>query len=151
MTAAISVASVLSGREPDQVIDLADLGSSLLDWSDEAVDQLVEVVQGAWLVVVACPTYKASFTGLLKLFLDRFPSGSLNGVLAIPLMLGGSETHALAPEVHLRPVLSELGATCPGRGMFLLDSHYEDLLPLRAELDRLREYLRPSGRGASQG
>ncbi len=31
----------------------------------------------AELVVVASPTYKASYTGLLKLFLDRFGAGLL--------------------------------------------------------------------------
>ena len=40
------------------------------------------------LVVVASPTYKATYTGLLKLFLDRFAGGTgLRGV-AVPLMLG---------------------------------------------------------------
>ncbi len=41
-------------------------------------------------------------------------------------MLGGSPAHALAPELSLRPVLTELGATVPGRGLYLLDSAYDD-------------------------
>jgi FMN reductase len=41
-------------------------------------------------------------------------------------MLGASPAHALAPELSLRPVLTELGATVPGRGLFVTDSAYDD-------------------------
>jgi FMN reductase len=60
----------------------------------------------------------------LKLFLDRIGGGSLAGVTAVPLMLGGDWRHSLAPEVFLKPVLAELGASCPTRGLFLLDSDF---------------------------
>jgi FMN reductase len=120
--AAETVATALTGRAPDLTIDLADFGAALLDWSDPAVSAAVESVVAARLVVVASPTYKASYTGLLKLFLDRFPAGSLTGVVAIPLMLGGDWRHSLAPEVFLKPVLAEIGASTPTRGLFLLDA-----------------------------
>ena len=58
---------------------------------------LVSEVGAADLVVVASPTYKATYTGLLKLFLDRFSTDGLRGV-AVPLMLGAGPAHALAPE-----------------------------------------------------
>ena len=83
----VHVARELAGAEPDLVVDLADLGPALLDWSDPTVTGLVEQVGAADLVVVASPTYKATYTGLLKLFLDRFPADGLRGV-AVPLMLG---------------------------------------------------------------
>ena len=59
---------------------------------------------------------------MLKLFLDRFSSGQLSRTVAIPLQIGGDWRHSLAPEVHLKPVLSELGASTPTRGLFLLES-----------------------------
>ena len=99
--------------EPDLVIDLADLGAALLDWDDAGVADLVARVGEADLVVVASPTYKGTYTGLLKLFLDRFSTTGLSGV-AVPLMLGAGPTHALAPELTLRPVLTEIGGTVPG-------------------------------------
>jgi FMN reductase len=83
-------------------------------------------VQAANLLIVASPTYKASYTGLLKLFLDRFAAGSLARVTTIPLMLGGDWRHSLAPEAFLKPVLAELGASTPTRGLFLLDSDYAE-------------------------
>jgi FMN reductase len=125
LDAATRVAEALAGRPADVVIDLVDLGPGLLGWGDEAVGRAVADVQAASAVVVASPTYKASYTGLLKLFLDQFAAGSLAGVVAFPLMLGGAWQHALAPEVFLKPVLVELGASCPVRGLYLLDTDYE--------------------------
>lgn len=126
LAAATYVARELSGGEPDLVVDLATLGGALLDWSDETVAGLVKQVGEADLVVVASPTYKGAYTGLLKLFLDRFAGGTGLRGLAVPLMLGGSPAHALAPELTLRPVLTELGATVPGRGLYVVDTDHDD-------------------------
>jgi FMN reductase len=125
LDAATRVARELTGREPDLVVDLAELGGRLLDWSDPEVARLVRQIGDAELVVVASPTYKATYTGLLKLFLDRFAAGSgLSGV-AIPLMLGAGAAHALAAEVFLRPLLTELGAVVPTRALFVLDAEHD--------------------------
>jgi FMN reductase len=118
--AAEAVAAALTGRPADLTLDLADFGAGLLDWADPDVAAAVAQVKAADLLVVASPTYKAAYTGLLKIFLDRFGAGSLAGVTAIPLMLGGDWRHSLAPEVFLKPVLSEIGAST--QGLFLLDS-----------------------------
>ena len=122
--AAHLVAEKLAGRQADLSIDLADLGGALLDWSDASIGDVVSAVQGSDLVIVASPTYKATYTGLLKLFLDRIAGGALAGVTAVPVMLGGHWRHALAADLLLKPVLVELGATCPTRGLFLLESEY---------------------------
>ena len=74
------------------------------------------------LVVVASPTYKASYTGLLKSFLDWFSTTGLQGATVIPLMVGAGPQHALAVEVHLRPVLVEIGATLPTRGLYVTEA-----------------------------
>src|SRR3954464_5199975 len=125
LAAATYVAGELVGRDPDLVVDLADLGPRLLDWQDETVAGLVAAVGAADLVVVASPTYKGTYTGLLKLFLDRFATDGLRGV-AVPLMLGAGPGHALAPELTLRPVLTEIGGIVPARGLYVVDSAYDD-------------------------
>ncbi|MDO9456845.1 NAD(P)H-dependent oxidoreductase [Nocardioides sp.] len=128
LEAATYLARELSGAEPDLVVDLATVGAGLLDQRDEAVGGLVQQVAAADLVVVACPTYKATYTGLLKLFLDRFAPDYGSGLsgIAVPLMLGGGPAHALAPELTLRPVLTEIGAIVPVRGLYVLDSAHDD-------------------------
>jgi FMN reductase len=125
LAAARRIAAELTGRPADLEFDLATFGAGLLDWSDADVALAVAQVRASELVIVATPTYKGSYTGLLKLFLDRFGAGSLEGVQAVPLMLGGHWRHALAPEVFLKPVLNEIGASTPTAGLFLLDSHWD--------------------------
>jgi FMN reductase len=122
--AAQLVAEALAGRRPDRTVELADLGPALFDPGDARVAAAVTAVREASLLVVASPTYKASYTGLLKLFLDGLGAGSLAGVTAVPLLLGAHWRHSLAAELLLKPVLVELGATVPTRGLFLLDSEY---------------------------
>ncbi|HEY6426712.1 MAG TPA: NADPH-dependent FMN reductase [Acidimicrobiales bacterium] len=107
--------------------DLATLGPELFDWSSDRVHAAVDIVRHTTLAVVASPTYKATYTGLLKSFLDWFSTSDLAGVTVVPLMVGAGPQHALAVEVHLRPVLVELGATLPTRGLFVLESQLEDL------------------------
>lgn len=122
LDAAVRLASALTGGPPDVVVDLAQLGPGLLGWGDPEVASAVERVAACDVVVVASPTYKATYTGLLKLFLDQYPgSTGLQDVVAVPLMLGGGPAHALAVEHTLRPVLSELGACLPTPGLYLVD------------------------------
>jgi FMN reductase len=139
--AAELVAERLTGAPPTTVIELAELGPALLSWGDPAVDAARRAVAGADLVVVATPTYKATYTGLLKLFLDQFAAGELHGTIAIPLMLGGSPHHALAGELTLKPVLSEIGCSCPTPALFLLDSTWESSPDLDTWLTRARDVL----------
>jgi len=124
--AAELVARELTGHDPDFALDLAELGAGLLDWSDARVAESVEQIKGARLVIFASPTFKATYSGLLKLFLDRFPAGSLAGVTAVALQLGGDWRHSLAPEAFLKPVLAEIGASTPTRALYLLDSDAGD-------------------------
>jgi FMN reductase len=107
-------------------VDLAELGPQLFDWSSPGVQEAVDGIRSCALVVVASPTYKASYTGLLKSFLDWFSTTSLEGVTVVPVMTGAGAHHALAVEVHLRPVLVELGATLPTRGLYVTEAELPD-------------------------
>jgi FMN reductase len=106
-------------------LDLAEHGKALLEWGSPDVAELKATVFGATALVVATPTYKASFTGLLKLFLDQFDKGELAGAPTVALMTGGSPAHSLAVEVHLAPVLVEIGASLPAAGIYLAGSEIE--------------------------
>lgn len=141
LAAATFLARELTGRDPDLVVDLATLGAEILDWSSTTVLDLVAAVGESDLVVVASPTYKGAYTGLLKLFLDRFAGGDGLRGLAVPLMLGGSPAHSLAPELTLRPVLTELGATVPGRGLYVVDSQHDDPTAYAAWLKATRDQI----------
>lgn len=122
-TAAAGAAG-LDGTDP-LVVEVADLAPQIFDFSSALVRAAVDTVSDCSLLVVASPTYKAAYTGLLKSFLDWFGTTGLAGVTAVPVMVGAGAAHALAVEVHLRPVLVEIGATLPTRGLYVM----EDDLP----------------------
>jgi FMN reductase len=112
-------------------VDLAPLSSRVLDPDDPDARTAVSTVLAADVLVVASPTYKATFSGLLKAFLDRFGTGALKGIRAVPVLLGGAPDHRLAVDVHFTPLLLELGATVPVRGLFVLEAELA-MFPERA-------------------
>src|SRR5262245_33786703 len=57
------------------------------------VDSPHDLVRSAKLLVVASPTYQGSYTGLLKVFLDRFGRCELAGVVAVPVAIAADRTH----------------------------------------------------------
>jgi FMN reductase len=76
------------------------------------VAQAITAVSRADGLVIATPTFKASFSGLTKLFLDLLPQFGLAGKAVLPLATGGSLAHVLALDYALRPVLQCMGARC---------------------------------------
>jgi FMN reductase len=125
--AAAAAAAAGLGGSAVQVIELADLGPQLFDWSSADVKAAVQQLASSSLAVIATPVYKATYTGLLKSFLDWFGTTGLAGVTAVPVMVGAGAAHALAVEVHLRPLLVEIGATVPTRGLFVLEHELDAL------------------------
>jgi FMN reductase len=125
-----AAADAVGIAEPAVEIDLADLAGELFDWSSTTVREATEAISRTALAVVASPTYKATYTGLLKSFLDWYSTTGLDGVTVVPVMVGAASTHALAVEVHLRPVLVEIGGSMPTRGLFVT----EDQIPRLASV-----------------
>lgn len=127
------------------VIDLADHESEIFVWPSERMAALNAGVAESDLVVFASPTYKATYTGLLKAFLDRYPANGLSGVVAIPVLTIADGTHTMAPTHNFAPLLAELGAIVPGRGFAFVSSQMDRLEELvdaaaseyRANLTRL--------------
>lgn len=141
LDAGVLVARKLTGAEPDLVLDLVALGPALLEWGNASVMGAMQTVQSCDVAIFASPTYKATYTGLLKLFLDQFPSDGLAGVTAFPVMLGAGPAHALAPELLLKPVLVELGAICPAQGLYLIDKNFAEDPRLEAWIARATKLL----------
>jgi FMN reductase len=106
-------------------VDLLDYAPRLFDRQASDVKDLVEFVTAADLVVVASPTYKGSYTGLLKAFIDQFPRTGLTGVTAVPLMVGVLAHHTDVHDRLLGPLLGELEATVLP-GLFFLEEELAD-------------------------
>ncbi|HEX9030579.1 MAG TPA: NAD(P)H-dependent oxidoreductase [Streptosporangiaceae bacterium] len=139
--AADAVAAALDLTGGYEVVDLSVLSRRLLlPEPSAAVEYAAELVCGADLLLVASPTFKGTYTGLLKVFLDLLPYRGLRGACVLPLLVMNAPQHALAVDVHLRPLLVELGATVPAPGLVVLE----------ADLDRLEAVLRPWATGVSE-
>jgi FMN reductase len=94
-------------------LNVRDLPAKALlhaDFADLALKRAVDAVAEADAIVIATPIYKASYTGILKAFLDLLPQDGLKDKLVLPLATGGSQSHLLALDYALRPVLQALDA-----------------------------------------
>lgn len=119
--------ALVTGATITREIDLADYADDLFRWPHEGLSELNEAVASTDILVIATPTYKAAYTGLLKAFLDRYASNALAGVVAIPVMTAGDPLQGMVVETTLRPLLVELGASVPVKGLFFLMSQMDEL------------------------
>lgn len=84
------------------------------------------VVRSARLLVVATPTYKGTYTGLLKIFLDAYQAGDLAGVVAVPVAIAGKPDHRDSVAATLQLLFEELGAQVPAGAVSLLEAEVPD-------------------------
>jgi FMN reductase len=143
-----SVAAELAGRlglDDPVRLELSELVAVSFD--AEAARPLaprtdaLDVITAADILIVATPSYKGTYTGLLKVFLDRLGPDALAGVRAIPLAVAGSPAHAAATGADLHRLLSALGAT-PLTAVTVLESELGDLdAALTPHVLRLRDEL----------
>lgn len=93
------------------VVEVGALGPGLLTPGDPATAEALVRIRDAELLVVATPTYKGSYTGILKALLDQLPANGLAGIHAVPVVTAGVESQARAAADLLSRLLGELGAT----------------------------------------
>lgn len=91
------------------------------NYASKEINQANELVARANIVFVLTPIFKASYTGILKTYLDLIPQKGLEHKVVVPIALGGSIGHLLAVEYALKPVLSVLGANEILNTVYLLD------------------------------
>jgi FMN reductase len=126
--AATAIIRAAGLADEPEIIDLSVLARHLLlPEPSAAVEDAIDQVTGADLLLVASPTFKGTYSGLLKVFLDRLPQRSLSRATAVPVMLMGVRDHLPAVDAYLRPLLTELGAAVPGPGLAVLESGLDNL------------------------
>ncbi|WP_160035082.1 NADPH-dependent FMN reductase [Paenibacillus sp. An7] len=106
-------------------INVAELPAEdliLTKFESEHIVKANGIVAEADAVIVASPVYKASYTGVLKTFLDLVPERGLAGKTILPLFIGGSLAHLLTIDYALKPVLSVLGARHILAGIYTVDA-----------------------------
>lgn len=129
--------------DPPRVLELAEVvhvsfgpepvrGSAGPEGRADAGDPF-GTVRSAGLLVVATPTYKATYTGLLKVFLDQFEGGALAGVVAVPVAVAAAPHHLAPVATALTALLRELGASVPVPALTVPESGLAGLDDLVAE------------------
>lgn len=106
-----------------EVLDLPANALLRADAHHPAIRGAIAAVELAGALVIGTPVYKASFSGVLKTFLDVLPQKAFTGKSVLPLAAGGTNAHLLSIDYALRPVLQSLCPRHVAPGRFVLDSH----------------------------
>jgi len=111
------------------------------------VQEDIAAIEGADLLVVASPVFRASFTGLFKHLFDFVHHEALIDVPVLLAATGGSDRHALVIEHQLRPLFSFFQALTLPLGVYATEtdfSNYEVNNPaLRVRIALAVERARP--------
>ena len=105
--------------------------------SDDRVAEALHQVVSARIVVASSPVYRASYSGLLKVFFDLLPQEALEGKIGVPILTGGSQAHLLALDHAFRPLFASLGATVVANGVYGYDAQFKSGGPDTALLERV--------------
>lgn len=91
------------------------------DVSHPEIVEALDLIEHAHGVVVVTPTYKGTFSGLFKTFVDMLPQYALRSKIILPLATGGSPAHVLMLDYGLRPVLQTMWPKQVIQGCFIVD------------------------------
>ena len=121
------------------LIDLAALPADALLGRRRAdqIDSALGSVSQARIIVASTPVYRATYSGLLKVFFDLLPLNGLVGKTAIAIATGGSSAHQLVIDHGLRPLFASVGAVTTPTGVYGTDSAFENGVPHESLIARL--------------
>lgn len=109
-----------------RLIDLCELAADDLlgRAKSPAIADTLTAVASARIVIIGTPVYRASYSGLLKVFFDLFTMDALEGKIAIPIATGGGPAHQLVIDHALRPLLASVGAQVVATGIYATDVQF---------------------------
>ena len=123
-----------------EVIELATVLPSLATGGyrpslGEAARDALEAVENADLLVVGSPAYRATYSGLFKLFFDYVGQYALVDTPVVLTATGGSDRHALLVEHQMRPLFGFFQALTLPLGIFANERDFTDYQVTSSELD----------------
>ncbi|MBO9598527.1 MAG: NADPH-dependent FMN reductase [Cohnella sp.] len=120
-----TIAYLEQSRMQTTVIQVRDLPAEDLlhaKFDSPAIVRANEAIAEADAVLVCTPVYKASYTGILKAYIDLLPQKGFENKVMLPIAMGGTLAHHLCIDYALKPLMIALGATRILTGMFVVDS-----------------------------
>ena len=114
-----------------KVIQLRDLAHGLTDMmithvASRAVQDAIDTVLTADGLIAASPTYKASYSGLFKMFFDALDEGVLDGMPVVLAATGGTPRHSLVLTQAMLPLFHYLKAVVAPLGVFAATADWGD-------------------------
>lgn len=107
----------------------------------DGLEESVDKVLNADGLIVGTPVYKASYSGLLKAFLDVLDDDIL---LSTPVLLsatGGTPRHGLVPDVEMRPLFAYFRALTLPTTVYAATEDWADPKSLGERISRAAEEL----------
>ncbi len=106
-----------------EVVSLRDLAHDITDativgFASPRLQHVIDQVAAADALVVVTPTYKASYPGLFKSFVDALDADLLIGKPVVLGATGGTARHSLVIDHALRPLFAYLQAMVVPTGVF---------------------------------
>ena len=86
---------------------------------------------------MSTPVYRATYSGLLKVFFDLLPQDGLAGKIAVAIATGASLGHLLAVDHGLRPLLTSVGALPVATAVYGTDAQFRDGRPDPALIEQI--------------
>ncbi len=123
-----------------QVIELATVLPALATGGGPAglgpeAREALDLVEGADALVVGSPAYRATYSGLFKLFFDYVGQYALVDTPVVLTATGGSDRHALLVEHQMRPLFGFFQALTLPLGIFANERDFTDYRVSSPELD----------------
>ena len=126
-----ALAQLAGGGAVTQMVDLAGLpADSLLGRGmSDPVTAAIGAATRARIIVAGTPVYRATYSGLLKVFFDLLPQDSLIGKIGVPIVTGHGAAHSLSIDHGMRPLFASLGALVVAGGVYATGSQFSDGKP----------------------
>lgn len=123
-----------------RLLDLGDLPAAALLGREQhaAIAAALDEVTAAQALVVGTPIYRATYTGLLKVFFDLMPTDALRGKVTLPIATGGGPGHLLMLDHGIRPLIASLAGLTTATAIYATPADFDGQEPnaaLRMQLD----------------
>jgi FMN reductase len=140
--------AALELRGEGELIDLSTLSAAgLLGREDDAgVAAAVATATETEVLVVATPVYRATYSGTLKVFFDRFAPDALAGTAVVLAATAGIREHFLALDTGLRPLVASVSGSSVPKVIYATSEDFIDGVPAPHIVSALAEALEQAER-----
>jgi FMN reductase len=120
-----------TGGVRTHLLDLGDLPAEALfgRTQHEDVAQALAELADSQILVVGTPIYRATYTGLLKVFFDLLPAEALRGTVTLPIATGGGPAHLLMIDHGLRPLIASLNGLTTAAAIYATPADFDGQEP----------------------